>query len=386
MRHFTRWLSVFLIVSAGAVAQNELAHFDGTAEFIDRGPTPTAAKTLLQRIPADQLCGATTINRLIMILQDQNFATPEAITLEFRTSDPASPTTGSPDMTPAGLFGTLAGTLTFPTPTTGTVSAAIWTFTLTPPINIPVAIIGNNSVPGGDIYVGIALPAAPTWPATDGVSAQMSGTVGATLGEQMSPLTIGYNGTIGNAGLAYTSVTGSGVATLAGNNRSWAFRAFVAEDVLQPFAENAAAFTASPPAPAGTGTGLNPNFGYAGLFPDVARAVGSDNIGFRLRATAPIGSQAFFFLAFTPQTPTLNVGIGFLSIDINTMFPAPFTPLLQQATVAGGTGSLLTTSEAVFGPVPTAPSNAGVILYAQALTVDAITSGLRLSTMATMRL
>ena len=66
---------------------------------------------------------------------------------------------------------------------------------------------------------------------------------------------------------AFTKALGTG-------NRAWFIAARFAQDVLQPFADNPTVFIG------GTTAGLNPNFGYAGIFPDVVRG---DSISWRAR-------------------------------------------------------------------------------------------------------
>jgi hypothetical protein len=113
-----------------AVAQNELHHFDGTIEFVSRGTNAVNAKTLLQRLPADQICGADSITDSTLFLQDQDFNTPETFAIEVRGNNAAGPATGSPDMSAGGLIGTTGPIpITFPMPTTGVASAVIVTIT-----------------------------------------------------------------------------------------------------------------------------------------------------------------------------------------------------------------------------------------------------------------
>src|SRR5262245_49868837 len=181
-------------------AQNALQHYDGTTEFTSRGATGTAAKTLLQRIPMDQACGRTAIASLTCTIQDQSAVTPESFTIEVRSTDPAGPPTGAPDMSPAGLIASVGPTpITFP----GTgVSALV----LTTAVAIPLFAFAPG-VPAGDIYIGLAFPAAPGWTA-DGISIHCSAALSGLAGEQMRATAIGYTGVAGLSGLGWDSAAG----------------------------------------------------------------------------------------------------------------------------------------------------------------------------------
>src|SRR5262249_5735374 len=202
--------SVLSILTLPLAAQNALQHYDGTTEFTSRGASGTAAKTLLQRIPMDQACGRTAIASLTCTIQDQSAVTPESFTIEVRSTDPAGPPTGAPDMSPAGLIASVGPTpITFP----GTgVSAPVLTN----------AVAFAPGVPAGDIYIGLAFPAAPGWTA-DGISIHCSAALSGLAGEQMRATAIGYTGVAGLSGLGWDSAAG-GPPALGSGNRSWNLR------------------------------------------------------------------------------------------------------------------------------------------------------------------
>jgi hypothetical protein len=376
MRRHGLAVSLCLLLAGAVSGQNSIFHFDGTIEFTSRGANGINAKYLAQRLPGDQLCGATAITSVSIILQDQNVTTTEMATIEIRTNDPAGPATGAPDMSAAGLLASVPlGTIQFPG--AGPVGVLALTSTFTPPIAIPPT---PTAMPGSDLYIGVAFPPAPGW-TMDGISVNMSGGPNVP-GEMQTSATPGYTGIAGSSGLGWDVDLTTGTAMLGTGNRSWRIQTFVAEDVCQPFADNPAAFM-------GAGAPLNPNFGYSGIFPDmnrmVAGAVASDGFGYRVLATAAVGSSANLFVTGPPLMPvaTSVSPVGVICIDPLATIPAPFTPLLTQLTVAGPAGSPAGQSMATFGPFPGNPSIAGLVIHAQCLTID-ITGLLRLSTVGTL--
>ncbi len=359
----------FLAASAtAAFAQNEMHHFDGTLEFVSRGSNSVNAKTLLQRLPADQICGAQALTDSFVFLQDQDFNTPETFTLELRGNNPAGPATGSPDMSAAGLIGTSGPIpLTFPTPTTGVGSAVIIQITYGAPIPIPST--PTVSVPANDVYVGVAFGPAPNWPTLDGISTGASGTTTTapvSPGEQMNPTAVGYTGTVGAAGLGWQAdLTLLTAPSLGTANRAWYHATRWTNAVLQPSAHNNQVFTGNSTTLAGP-NGANPNFGYAGLWPWEQRPGGPDNIGFRARFTAPVGTPCTLLIGFAPLATPLHVGgvQGVLCIN-----PSPLFFIVEtKNTTAAPASQPSTTSQVQFGSYPgDATWPTGVSIYAQAL-------------------
>jgi len=387
-------LAVILAVSViPTFAQNRLEHRDGTTEFTSRGGAAgTSAVTLYQRYPGDQICGLNTVGQMVLVLQDQNVTTAEPVTFEIRGSDPTY-AQGRPDYDPttSGGPGLIASagpfTLTFPTPASGLISAAGWTITFNPTVSL--LSLTNPLPPGtpnGDVYGGVAVPANAAWP-NDGVSEHISTTSGiVNPGEQMNPITNNTYTLIPNqSGMAWQRDTTLNATPLAHvPNRAYMTSFRWVEDVLQPYAENAVAFT-------GVNSGQNPNYGYAGIFPYLDRQDANlnpipDNIGFRVRATAPAGYVSLLFASPALLPPFQFPGIGgYLCIDIVTFAP-DFPLLLGSATTqavatnplspAGFPGEPTTTTEACFAPLPLGPIGAilqGITFYAQAFTYDPTT-------------
>lgn len=363
-----------------APAQNEIAHHDGTSEFSSRGAQLGAATTLMQRFPADQLCGTSTIVEIVTTFTDWNTGTPEMATVEIRRNDPTGPPTGRPDMTPAGLIATTGSVPVPVAPGTGMAASARLVF----PLVVPLAP-GSPVGPAGDLYVAWTLPASPAWP-NDGLAIHISSSQGGNAGEQMSPNATGYSGVVGQAGLGWQSNpnTGAPPAAMPGDG-AFAIGLRFAEDVLQPFADNPSVFTGSTWVPAGTGTGQNPNFGYAGIFPDMMRAGGPDGVGVRLRATAPGGSVSQLYVGTGVLSTPIVVLPGFVCVDPSSMLGGPYMPWTSGFTQAAA-GLPPGTSEVVFGPFPGNASFVGFDLHAQCLTVNALTGGLRVSALATIHL
>jgi hypothetical protein len=225
----------------------------------------------------------------------------------------------------------------------------------------------------------------------------VSGTI--NPGEQMNPNTPNtYTGLPNEAGLGWSvNLTAATPPINQTQRRVHAISIRVIEDVLQPYAENAAAFT-------GVNSGQNPNYGLAGIFPFLDRVDASsnpipDSVGFRVRATAPAGYDSWLFLSPASIPPTTLTGVGgFLCLDVVTF--APDWPLLLAiaTTQAAGThpmspysfpGEPASTTEAVFPPVFIGPVGAliqGIIIYAQAYTYDPVTFALgKLSCLAAVR-
>jgi len=328
-------LALVLAASAPLAAQNALQHHSANA-FATRGSAAGSARTLLQRLPLDQACGRTFLADVVVTMQDQSAATPETFTIEVRSDNPLVP--GTPDMTPAGLLGAI-GPVAIQFPGTGPSAIAV-----TVPLGIATPPFASG-VPAGDIYIGIALPAAPLWP-NDGLSVQANG----SPFEPMNPLATGYTGAVGAAGLGWESPPG-GPPVVAPGNRTFDLRSRFFDDTLQPFAQL--------PGPL-----AQPNFGYAGIFPDLTLG---QQLGWRALATASPGDLAALFFgtsAGAALPAPLPVTKGFLCL-----LPTPlvtvgvakyhFVPNEPRGTMA-----------AVWGPFALSPALAGVTLYAQAVSIE----------------
>lgn len=371
----TAVLIAALAVTVPLAAQNELWHYDGTTEFVSRGSNPSGGRTLLQRIPGDQRCGAATIVEVLATIQDQNVGTIETVSLVIRRAIASGPLAGAPDLSAAGAIaaqGPVA--LALPPSPGGTVGAVALTFAFSPPLALPPA--SPASGPVADVYAGIQVQSAPSWPA-DGLGLHTSAALAGLAGEQMSPATPGYQGVPGAAALGWEASAVSGSVAVSAGNRAWAVRVRFLEDVLQPYAANPAVFGG------GGGAGLDPNFGYAGIFPDMLRAGGPDAFGFRIRTSHPPGATAMLFVGVVLLPVPLSVpGYGAVCLDPLLVFPAPFTPW-SVATTSTPSISGTASSEALFGAFPGSPLFAGGRVHAQVLSISA--GAIRLSSLASIR-
>ncbi len=367
MRSIALTSSILVLALASAASgQQELYHFDGTAEFASRGVGAATENVLcMQRIPAEQLMTATTVDSWVAVLQDQNYTTPETVTLQYRRNNPAN--NGFFDHNPAGLIATVAvGSLAFPMPPAGVISAAQLTVTITGGLAIPAGV-GDQATPAGDLYVGMEMPGKPS--TADILLGQASGALAlcsggvSTAGEQYDLTQAGYNGVVNQPAMGQSCNLTTGTApVLNSGNRSWRWSTRFLDDVMQPFAANAGVFTGAIPCPApgvGGGTGLNPNFGYAGIFTDLARG---DGIGVRHRVAAPVGTASLLFASFGTVTPYSVFGLGGkLALDPATLV---YTGALLTAAAAGQPA---TVSDATYGPAVLPPTLTGTTVNFQGI-------------------
>jgi len=371
-------LSVLVLASTLALAQqSQLMHNCRPLAPTATGRLINAAEGLFQRYPADQLCGAVTLSSFNVVLQDQLKQTPETVTFLVRKNNTAGPATGSPDISATGVLATLTvAALSFGTGTG--VAAVRWTVNA----NMPLPASGTG-VPADDIYVGVELPVTtgtnPAWP-TDGCSMWFNDSTAPDAGEQFRASFVGYTGVAGTMGLGWGSNIAGAVALLPTLNRSWQVAVRLAQDVLQPFADNPTVFTG------GTTAGLNPNFGYAGIAPDVA-SPRNDGLGLRLRSMAPVGSVVTLGYDFSSVGPQ-NLGVnGNLCLNLGTaiLYPVNFT-----TTAPNTTGLVLPAhnSEVILGPLTGLQSLAGLgNVYAQMGTFDSTAvGGIRISTLCRFNL
>lgn len=309
--------ALLLAAATSASAQNELFYYDGTTAFASRGASSSAEKGLIQRIPGDQVGGASEIHSHVILLQDQDVCTTEPYQLVIYGNDAAGAPTGEPDVASPIAFGNLVLDASAFCP--GAFAFNV-TITWTTPIALPFQ---DCQTPANDIYFGVRLPATTLWPATDGLACQASDT------EDENPATVGYTGVAGVPGLAWDVNFTAGTKGLASSDRAWRMSTRFVDDVVQPFASNAA-FGAE-----------DPHFGYAGLFPDPTRG---DQIGVQLRSSAPIGTSSWLLVSANRMpavTSPVSGGVLCLANPIALIGPVP---------TAAPTGSSV--SQTTFGPAP----------------------------------
>lgn len=325
---------------------NVLQHYDGTAEATSRGDgAPWHALTVLQRYPWNQCCGRTKLCCVDATLHDHDPLTPEWCYLEVRGSDVSDPLfpLGKPDMTGAGLLFTMPLFLTFTTP------VQRFSFALPACVELPA---GTGAA--ADFYVGFRFNPAPAWP-LDGLSCHFSGAVGTDPGEQfLSPPKPMY-AAAPKPGLGWSHNSMTGALVINTGDLAWAIGAGLFEDVCQPFAWNATRFTGA------GGTGLNPNYGYAGIWPDIAGQ--SDQVGWRVRTVAPPLSVCALFLGFNLGGP---VDLSFLGISGLLCID----PVLSMVQITVAEDLCATQSSATFGPFTFGSGGGNLCIGAQAVTID----------------
>jgi hypothetical protein len=192
-------------------------------------------------------------------------------------------------------------------------------------------------------------------------------------GEQFRTSAIGYTGVAGTAGLGWDVNFTTGAVALGSANRAWDIGTFFAQDTLQPFADNAGVFTGV------GGTGLNPNFGYAGIWADPARG---DALGLFLDSGSAPGSSIIVAFDVVSAPPLAIPGVdGNLCLSLATLSILFPPPAFVTTAPPAGAGSIAT-----IGPFPLAGFAGFGNAYLQAATIDAVTGAIRLSTLARVNL
>lgn len=301
------------------------ATFRTTASTASRGGLVSAPGVLVARFDHDDLVGfcRTTntpdrraIHGIRFWGEDKNGATAETYSIHIYTEDATRP--GFPALTPLlvlGPFQTLAGA--------PGITQQVYTHTLPRPLEVPT---------DEDLFVGVAVAAAPTWP-NDGFAVQC------VLGGPSNwPI---YDAT-GAAPIQHGSY---GLAIDAAGQRFYNSRRQLLVDLLCA-------------APGGSGTSLHNQASYpigatmpgsggflSGLHPDAvvpsARPGRQDRPGFTfLDNSLPTGSLVFFlcdFGAFGPETPLQNLLPG--SVGVFCLKPSAVT--VSVGLVQNGSASLV---------------------------------------------
>ena len=343
-------LAILAVATSGGAQQ--FMHHDGTNEDHSRGiGTSFDQITVLQRFPWNQCCGRTRLCCVEFTLHDVNPFTPESAYLEIRRSNPPSIAfpLGSPDMTGTGLI------YFAPVPLVFTTNVQKFSFAIngggpTPCLDLPAILSG----PGGDFYVGMRFRPQPSWPIFDGVSCMFSGrtTIPPQVGEQFNPVIKPMYAPVANPGLGWSHNVTSGITSIHPQDVAWAIGVGLIEDVCQPFAANGASFTGV------GGTGNNPNFGYAGIWPN-----GPDLIGWRVRSMAAPNSGCVLLLGPNlpfPQDLSLFGLYGLLCIE----------PWIALAQITQPDAPCRSNSSATFGPLINPVPGSQFCIGAQAVTID----------------
>jgi hypothetical protein len=234
---------------------------------------------------------------------DENIATAETYGLILRTAD----TVGRPDNTPAGVILQVNNLSTPSTPTGGPRGSWIMTDTFATPAVLPT---------GQTWFQGVAFPANPNWPATDGHSLWAADSPSIA-----SPATTGENHRVGAPLVTWFVDANNNIAT---TGWTYLMGVVVPTPVLHVGGIDATSSR--------TGTLGGSSYGMNGLFPDISGAPRRDGIDVRLQDGSRQG-LAFAAGALGFQVPAFPIpGIGGqLNIDIVTMTTLGFASLFNGA-------------------------------------------------------
>lgn len=330
-----------VVLGMAASAQNEIQHYDGTTETFSRfgvgGGPVTDPQIWYQRLPGDQIGGATGIVSTTAALLDLGPTSRETIRFAIYGDGGGRP----------GPLIVSSGNVQVSGPGVGQFFLVTIDWTGGTGVPIPLPTSPDCGVPANDLYV--AIEDVSGGGLTDGLF--IGSSIG-TPGEQFNPSTPSDYGSSGTFRyLSYVRNTVNGVLVTIGGNASWWIRLGLSDDLLQPFAFNPVRFTG----PSSAGDGQNPNYGYAGIWPD---ASAGDKIGVRLGSSLPPGGLAVLFYSFS-TAPGVFIGfLGGTSCLGSPFFSGGMRPLLVPGAALGSPPpedfALLTlraASEAVFGPV-----------------------------------
>jgi hypothetical protein len=265
---------------------------------------------------------------------DENVATAETYGIILRLADPS----GAPDATPAGVITSVPG-LTTPTNAAGGRGSFIMTDVFATPVTVPCSATW---------FQGIAFPANPNWPATDGHSlwAADSPAIG-------SPATVGENHRLGAPFVNWKATPALVVAPVG-----WTSIMGVLVDSPNLH------MGGMDPASTRNGTTGGPNFGMNGLFPDISGAPRVDGIYVRIQdnvtpsGIALVAASTGYF-----QIPLPFAGIaGHLYLDPNNLGTVGFGLMTNGAAVVQ-----------VAAPATLPPSLLGLSFMFQSVIIDPVT-------------
>ena len=333
-----------LCLAPSLEAQVEVHHYDGTTESFSRfgiNGSVYAPQTWYARLPGDQIGAATGVISTTVALLDVNGSTTETIRFRLFAGDSA------PAHRPGALIAESA-LLTVSGPGVG--SFFLVSFDWTGGTGVPVPLPGSPDcrVPDNDLYVAVQNVSGGSAVPFDGL---FIGSSFGTPGEQFNPnVPSDYINSAGAfRGLTFVRNDANGTLATLGGNLAFFIRTGLSNDVLQPFAANPGRFTG----PSSAGDGQNPNYGYAGIWPD---GPAGDQLGVRLGSQLPPGGVALLFISPATQPGVPLGGLGVFCLAPPLLFLGT-RPLLAPG---GSTHSppaddfsllaLLATSEAIFGP------------------------------------
>ncbi len=238
---------------------------------------------------------------------DENITTPETYDIVLRVGN-TTPGTG-PDPTPVGELLRVSG-LTTPTGTGGPRGSWIMLDLFSTSVGVPCE---------GEWFQGIALPANPNWPATDGHS-MWSADI-----PVLSPTTVGENPRAGSPLVTWRIGAASTVVT---TQWTYILGALVDSPVLHVGGND--------PLSTRQGATGGANLGMGGLFPDIGGAPRRDGLIVRMQDNVSPNAVAVFFIAagFSPVPIQLTGFSGRIYTDISSLI------LLSPVGMTGGAAQL----------------------------------------------
>lgn len=259
-----------------------------------------------------------------VLLQDQDYNTPE--TVQFGTVKYGQ--NGLPDITTGGLVNNAGGQLKFPTPTTGVVSAALWTITLNTPFDAP-----------SDIGLRLVFPA--TTSNADGVGVHTQRDATTMLTQSLRKQWTYYLDTTTNSAAAYY-----------GPGTSMYFGAMYQEPITQMFISSTLYQTAA-----------EDLFGPESMHPDPTKG---DKVAWKFNGTAYKNGVAVLMLDGGLRATPISTNLG--PLFLNAPVGVIQLPFVLDANGQGTTTPLLPPAK--------------LTLWSQTIFVDLVNGGARASDVA----
>jgi len=254
--------------------------------------------------------GACTVRGLYHWAADENIATSETydIVLRVGTGTPGN----GPDPSPAGELARVAG-LSTPTSGGGPRGTFIISDLFATPIGVPCE---------AEWFFGLAMPANPNWPATDGHAFWAADIPGS------SPATVGENPRAGAPRVTWRIGAASAVAT---TEWTYILGAIIGAPTLHAGGND--------PLSMRQGASGGANLGMGGLFPDVSGSPRRDGLSVRMHDNAVPNGIAFFFAGatFAPVPLPLAGFAGRVYVDPLTLIsigPAAMSSGAAELTLA----------------------------------------------------
>ncbi len=332
------WLNIYPDLWGFDSATNQGAA--QSTSFTDRGiSNPTGNEVeILQELPKGMLShvgaigvGACEMTEFMMMIQDENLATQETMTLVVRPIDPVSGV--GPDMNAANVIYT-AGLGSLPALNGPGAFNAWWTFQN--PVPLPCT---------SDYFFGAKLPQSTGWAQqfSDGLSVHMAEYTLGNLGDnpRASAPPIGWS-------VDMTTMTPQS------HTQVWDMAIGTATPTLQAGSDD--------PIAARYNVGTT-GFGAAGMYPDVSGPLGTgreDGISLRIHDNANVGGMAFALLSigFGPAPIPITGFGGVMPLNPAILLSAGQAPIALDPSTSQSVAVIT-----VLSPKITPPSVVGTMVY-----------------------